>query len=132
MLPNGLGQLATGAEATASWAHLIECLAGQHHEVEFVEDDPGLRKVLRRALDIGWAHIHGNSLDLRGIAPVLTQRLGKGPESLRTTSLYHEEQTRVLSAQAHWSRSDAHAGRWSHQRQSVVRRSSRSWHVLVQ
>src|SRR5215510_3351120 len=52
--------------------HLIECLAGQHHEVELVKDDPGLWKVFGRALDIGWAHIHGNRLDLRGIAAVLT------------------------------------------------------------
>src|SRR5215831_14161955 len=53
-------------------AHLIECLAGQHHEVELVEDDPGLRKVFRRALDVGSAHIHGYRLDLRGITAVLT------------------------------------------------------------
>src|SRR5271154_2882774 len=27
--------------------HLIECLAGKHHDVELVENDPGMRKVLR-------------------------------------------------------------------------------------
>src|SRR5438552_12799270 len=63
-------------------AHLIECLACQHHDVELVENDPGIGKVFRRTLDIGWAHIHSNRLDLGGIAPVLAQRLGKGPESL--------------------------------------------------
>src|ERR1700737_3312223 len=74
-------------------AHLIECLASQYHDVELVEDDPGMRKVFRCALDIGWTHIHGNSLDLRGIAAVLAQRLGEGSESLCTASLCHEEQT---------------------------------------
>src|SRR6266403_1933010 len=74
-------------------AHLIECLAGQHHEVELVEDDPGMRKVFGRAHDIGRAHIHGNGLDLGGVAAVLAQRLGKGSESLCTPSLYHEKQT---------------------------------------
>jgi hypothetical protein len=51
--------------------HLIECLAGQHYEVELVEDDLGMRKVFGRALDIGRAHIHGNSLDLGRIPAVL-------------------------------------------------------------
>src|SRR6516164_11407101 len=74
-------------------AYLVECLAGQHHEVELVEDDPGLRKMLRRALDIGWAHIHGNRLDLGGIAAVLAQRLGEGSKGFCTASLHHEEQT---------------------------------------
>src|SRR6266850_1113115 len=63
-------------------AHLVECLAGQHHDVELVEDDPGVRKVLGSTLDVGWAHIHSDRLDLGGIAAVLNQRLGKGPKSL--------------------------------------------------
>src|SRR5271156_5593254 len=52
-------------------ADLIECLAGKHHDVELVEDDPGMRKVFSSTLDIGRAHIHSNSLDLGGIAAVL-------------------------------------------------------------
>ena len=70
-------------------AHFIECLAGQHHDVELVEDDPGMRKVFGRTLDVGWAHIHGNSLDLGGIAAVLDQRLGEGRKGLRTAPLNH-------------------------------------------
>jgi hypothetical protein len=62
------------------WSHLIECLAGKHHHVELVEDDSGMRKVFGRTLDIGWVHIHSDSLDLGGIAAMLDQRLGKGPE----------------------------------------------------
>src|ERR1700752_2058732 len=72
-------------------AHLVECFAGQHHDVELVEDDPGLRKVFGSTLDVGWAHVHGDSLDLGGIAAVLDQRLGKGPEGLGAASLYHEQ-----------------------------------------
>src|ERR1700694_820971 len=59
-------------------APLIKCLATQYHHVELVEDDPGMRKMFRGTLDISRAHIHGNSLDLGGIAAVLPQRLGKG------------------------------------------------------
>src|SRR5260370_19876966 len=63
-------------------AHLIQCLAGQHHKVELIKNDPGLRKVVGRTLDVGRAHIHGNRLDLGGIAAMLAERLGKGPEGL--------------------------------------------------
>src|SRR5260370_2250659 len=63
-------------------AHLIQCLAGQHHKVELIKNDPGLGKVVGRTLDVGRAHIHGNRLDLGGIASMLAERLGKGPEGL--------------------------------------------------
>jgi len=63
---------------------LIECLTGKHHDMKFVEDDPGVRKVLSRALDIGRTHIHGNRLNLGGIGTVLEQCLGKGSEGLCT------------------------------------------------
>jgi hypothetical protein len=36
---------------------------------------------LTSSLDIGRAHIHGNSLDPGGIAAVLDQCLGKGPRA---------------------------------------------------
>ena len=52
--------------------------------------------MLRRALGVGWAHIHGDRLDLGRIAAVLAQRLGEGSEGL--CALHHEEQTAVLSA----------------------------------
>jgi hypothetical protein len=38
-------------------AHLIECLAGKNHEMELVEDDCSMRKVLCRPLEVGRAHI---------------------------------------------------------------------------
>src|SRR4029077_5446665 len=57
-----LGSLAQQMEA-----HLIEGFAGQHHDVELVENDAGLRKVLGRTFDIGGAHIHRDRLDLGGI-----------------------------------------------------------------
>src|ERR1700730_2540550 len=74
-------------------AHLIECFAGQDHDVELVEDDPGTRKILCSSLHIGWTHIHGNRLDLSGISTVLEQCCGKGSEGLCAASLDHEEQT---------------------------------------
>src|SRR5208282_3312095 len=37
-------------------AHLFESFARQHHDVEFVKDDPGLREVLARPFHIGGAH----------------------------------------------------------------------------
>src|SRR6516165_12073517 len=80
-------------------AHLIECLASQHHDMELVEDDPSLRKVFDRSLDIGWAHIHGDSLDLGRISTVLAQGFGKGSQGLRTAALYHEQQAGVLGVQ---------------------------------
>jgi hypothetical protein len=46
-------------------------------------DQCQLRKVFGRTLDIGWVHIHSDSLDLGGIGAVLDQRLGKGPEGQR-------------------------------------------------
>src|SRR6516162_4678298 len=70
-------------------AHLIECLAGQHHEMKLVEHDSGLRKVLCRPLDVSRTHVHGNGLDLGGIATVLAQGIGKGSKGLRAASLYH-------------------------------------------
>src|ERR1700745_3418915 len=57
-------------------AHLIECLAGQNHEMKLVEDDPGLRKVLPRPLEIGRTHVHGDRLDLGAIPSVLAQGIG--------------------------------------------------------
>src|SRR5208283_2150693 len=61
----------------------IESLTGKHHQVELVENDPGTGKVLTSSLDIGRAHIHGNGFDLGGIAAVLDQCLGKGPEMVK-------------------------------------------------
>jgi hypothetical protein len=58
-------------------AHLIECLASQHHGVELVEDDPGMRKVFGRTFEVDWAHIHGDSLDLSGMAARSTSALAK-------------------------------------------------------
>src|ERR1700736_1003857 len=74
-------------------AHLIEGFAGQHHDVELVENDAGLRKVLGRTFHIGGAHIHRDRLDLGGIAPVQAQRFGEGSQGLDTASLDHQEQT---------------------------------------
>src|SRR5258708_10970022 len=88
-----------GSLALKLVAHLIECCAGQYHDVELVEDDPGTRKIFRSSLHIGRAHIHGNRLDLGGIATVLEQRRGKGVYGLSAPSLDHEEQTRVLGIQ---------------------------------
>src|SRR5258708_22724631 len=63
-------------------AHLIQCLAGQHHKVELMKTDPVPGTVVGRTLDVGPAPIHGNRLDLGGIAALLAERLGKGPEGL--------------------------------------------------
>src|SRR5260370_42371129 len=61
--PFELGSLALQLEA-----HLLEGFAGQHHDVELVENDAGSRKVLGRTFDIGGAHIHRDRVDLGGIA----------------------------------------------------------------
>src|ERR1700692_982331 len=61
--PFELGSLALQLEA-----HLLEGFARQHHEVELVENDAGLRKVLACPFYIGWAHIHRDRLDLGGVA----------------------------------------------------------------
>src|SRR3984957_8893535 len=86
--PFELGSLALQLEA-----HLLEGFAGQHHDMELVENDAGLRKVLARTFDIGGAHIHCDGLDLGGIAAVFAQRLGKGSYGLDPASLHHQEQT---------------------------------------
>jgi len=48
-------------------AHLLEGIAGQHHEVELVKDDRGFGEALAGPFHIGGAHIHRNRLDLGGI-----------------------------------------------------------------
>src|ERR1700760_3111924 len=85
--PFELGSLALQLEA-----HLLEGFAGQHHDVELVENDAGLRKVLGRTFDIGGAHIHRDGLDLGGIAAVSAQRLGKGSYGLDSATFHHQKQ----------------------------------------
>src|SRR6202023_3928221 len=80
-----------GALALQLEAHLLEGFAGQHHNVELVENDAGLRKVLARTFDIGGAHIHRDRLDLGGIAAMQRERLPKGPYGLVAPSLDHQE-----------------------------------------
>src|SRR5258705_2105463 len=83
-----LGSLALQLEA-----HLLEGFAGQHHDVELVENDAGSRKVLGRTFDIGGAHIHRDRVDLGGIAAMQRERLGKGSQGLDSASFDRQEQT---------------------------------------
>src|SRR5277367_6415893 len=85
--PFELGSLALQLEA-----HLLEGFARQHHDVELVKDDPGLREVLAGPFHIGSAHIHCDRLDLRRFPAVQTQLLGKSSQGLDTASLDHQKQ----------------------------------------
>jgi hypothetical protein len=51
---------------------------------KFIKDDLGLREIVGRALEIGWTHVHGNSLDLSRLPPMLAQRLSEALERLGT------------------------------------------------
>ena len=64
------------APSRCSWRRTSSrALPASTMNVGFVEDDPGLRKVLARPFNIGDAHIHRDRLDLGGIAAVPRQRL---------------------------------------------------------
>ena len=62
-----------------------------------LEDDLGLRKMLGCSIQIGWTHVHGNSLDLHLINSMLAQCLGKGPKRLGTASF---DRARLIEIQA--------------------------------
>src|SRR5260370_37064427 len=67
--------------------------------MELIEDDLGCRKMLDRSLQIGWAHVHSNGLDLRRITSMFAQCLSKGAERFRTAPFDHQQQPRPVAIQ---------------------------------
>src|SRR5258708_21679586 len=77
----------------------VKGLTGQQHHMELIEDDLGCRKMLDRSLQIGWAHVHSNGLDLSPITSLFAQCLSKGAERFATAPFDHQQQPPPLAIQ---------------------------------
>jgi hypothetical protein len=82
----GIGELTEVAPGIL-WIRLPLPFALDHVNIYLIDDgggwalvDTGINNPETHA--IGWAHIHGDRLDLGRIAAVLAQRLGEGSEGL--------------------------------------------------
>src|SRR5258708_19634187 len=70
--------------------------------MELIEDDLGCRKMLDRSLQIGWAHVHSNGLDLSRITSMFAQCLSKGAERFGTAPFDHHQQPPPVAIQHVW------------------------------
>jgi hypothetical protein len=100
--------------------------------MELIEDDLGMRKVFRRALDIGWLMSMAMAWIWARITSMLAQGLSKGTERFGTAPFDHPAATPRRRNPARWSRNGAPAERWHHRRRFGVPRSTRAVPGLAQ
>ena len=83
------------------FAHLIQCLPRQFHDMEVIEDDAGLGKGVLRPADVGRTHVHDDLGDLLRARPVRSHGTGEFGEGLSAAALDHQEQIVAFGIQHH-------------------------------